>query len=550
MQLTDEQKNAVKAVSGPVMVTAGPGSGKTHTMVHRIGVLIAQEKVAPRSILVITFTNKAADELRARVQKAQGDDLPYIGTFHSLAYDMLFTHGRLIGVPQPLKVATAKQQKEIIENLNLSGKTNELLRDISKRKRSNEPDEAVELYNKALREQGFIDFDDLISCSVQLLREHVPIRESYQDRFEYIIIDEYQDTDPLQAELLQLLAKPQNNVCVIGDLNQSIYAFRGANPALFGSFPEQFKNAQQLSLSTNFRSTKHIVQVSDAMMEQPPMQTVREGGDRVVVVEAPNEHAEMRYIIKTITSLIGGLDLNEASDGHYGAGDVAVLFRTHVMGRALAKAFEKTTIPFEYIGSIPFYDRAEIKLVLDLLLKDEIDEPLSEQIRTIIDGHNLKDQFNDQQYDRVLQLVSHALAHDHLDPSIARITLIQEAALAQAEQEEPLSSNSVHLMTIHAAKGLEFPIVFVVGVEEGNVPMLRNMGTRDNERLKEEQRLLYVAMTRAKDQLYLTHTHTRTKFGTQKNTEPSRFLKNIPPELAQRVVIKSQNKGSTQKSLL
>src|SRR3989344_16210 len=425
-QLTHEQQLAVSAINGPVIISAGPGSGKTHTIVQRIGAVIRDHNIPADHIVAITFTTKAADAIRTRLMALLGANdntanldntantstsFPFIGTFHALAFALLSQHGEEVGLELPLTVVADEND-------------------------STKP--------------GTITFDELISFAIQLLSEHKRYREQYQTKYTHIIVDEFQDTDPMQARLLKLLTGSQHNICVIGDLNQSIYAFRGALPQLFAGFPKQCPQAKQLTLTTNFRSTPQIIAVADALIGRKPMQCVKPDGQLVTLVDAPDDKSEARYIIQTIRSLLGGLDMNDASGGvsetySYNPGDVAVLCRTHEVGRRLAKAFGASSIPFEHIGEIPFYERA--------------------------------------------------MAFDYQDGIVGRASLLQEVALALAapfEREEPLSPHIVHLMTAHAAKGLEFPVVFVVGVEDGLFPMTQAKASAlsAEEHEQEERRLL------------------------------------------------------------
>ncbi|OHB21036.1 MAG: hypothetical protein A2666_05010 [Parcubacteria group bacterium RIFCSPHIGHO2_01_FULL_47_10b] len=534
-QLTHEQQLAVSAINGPVIISAGPGSGKTHTIVQRIGAVIRDHNIPADHIVAITFTTKAADAIRTRLMALLGANdntanldntantstsFPFIGTFHALAFALLSQHGEEVGLELPLTVVADEND-------------------------STKP--------------GTITFDELISFAIQLLSEHKRYREQYQTKYTHIIVDEFQDTDPMQARLLKLLTGSQHNICVIGDLNQSIYAFRGALPQLFAGFPKQYPQAKQLTLTTNFRSTPQIIAVADALIGRKPMQCVKPDGQLVTLVDAPDDKSEARYIIQTIRSLLGGLDMNDASGGvsetySYNPGDVAVLCRTHEVGRRLAKAFGASSIPFEHIGEIPFYERPEIKkLLASLKAIDPSEKPVSQQLRDLI-GSTRTD-YSDQQYDRILQLIERAMAFDYQDGIVGRASLLQEVALALAapfEREEPLSPHIVHLMTAHAAKGLEFPVVFVVGVEDGLFPMTQAKASAlsAEEHEQEERRLLYVAMTRAKELLYLSFARQRMVYGKVRGAQPSKFFQNVPTDYFLRNVIAPRPKKSLQTKLL
>lgn len=504
MHLDPEQTEAVQATEGPMCIVAGPGSGKTFTIVERIFYLIRERGVDPARILAITFTVKASLEMRERLAKRLGSEvkLPYVRTFHALAFEIMSHFAERIGYELPLKIVSESEQHEIMREV-----------------------DGEEAYKQALAVRGLVDFDDILVGALKLVKNFLDVREEYQSRFRYILVDEYQDTSPIQAEFIDLLAGKHKNICIIGDPDQSIYGFRGADMTQFSSFKERYPAAKKIFLHRNYRSHPCLVSVFQEFLKPSQFGTVREGNQdaRISLTSLDSPKHEAQFIARTVRQLIGGVDLLDAKDTpeQYHAGDVAVLYRVHGVGQFLEKTFAQLGIPYIRVGAKNFFEYVEIRDILERVRRRVLTQALSVEMQNLvgeISGDNPKT-------DRLRELIHRAMLYDHLPPEEAKQAFLQEAALSTSEELHSRAPHTVTLMSAHAAKGLEFPVVFVAGLQDGLFPYIREGETCNFE---EEKRLLYVAMTRAKEKLYLTHAKIGGLYGGNSPAQPCRFLKDLP----------------------
>lgn len=630
--LNPEQRRAVETTEGPLLIQAGAGSGKTKTLTHRIAYLIATHKATPFNILAVTFTNKAAKEMRQRVAELLGEDaenrgfMPYMGTFHGICVRLLRQDGEAVGVPRSFVIfdETDRQAavKQVSKQLMIDEKTfparvlsglissakNEMLgpdeyRDIAQSPAQQTAAKVYPLYQQALKEASALDFDDLINRTVMMFKTQPEIRKKWQAQFKYIMIDEYQDTNAAQYQLVNLLTNEAKNIAVVGDDWQSIYSWRGADFRNILRFESDFKNCTIIKLEQNYRSTKsildaaHAVITKNAQRSDKKLWTEAGGGLPVQLVPVGGERAETEAIIRRIRM---GLD-----SGRYHYHDYAVLYRTNAQSRSIEEGFVHYGIPYRVVGGVRFYDRKEIKDVmayLRLIFQPE-DRVSFERIVNVpargVGAKSLQTFFAWQQAERLslrqalersgecaeltpkarkalselsdiiasLRTVSEdASVSGLIDSLLRRIDYLhylddgtpqgearQENAkellsVAQEYQEEGLAgfleevalvsdldgadfnSDAVTLMTLHAAKGLEFPVVFMTGLEESIFPHSRAL--YDQSEMEEERRLCYVGMTRARRELYMTYASSRLLYGGVQHNPPSRFLSEIDAEYA------------------
>ncbi|PJE69897.1 ATP-dependent DNA helicase PcrA [Candidatus Shapirobacteria bacterium CG10_big_fil_rev_8_21_14_0_10_48_15] len=596
--LNPPQQAAVTYGEGPLLILAGPGSGKTRALTHRAAYLIKEKQVPPENILLLTFTNKAADEMKIRLQKllvpsvnsvnsVNSASLPFAGTFHSFCARVLRRYGQAIGIPPGFTIYDTSDQKEAIKQtlrkLNFSEKKlapTAVLKTISQAK--NEMITATEYpqyargpwqrdvaeiylaYEKMLRQYQALDFDDLLLKTVQLFRSHPEVLANYQNQFQYILIDEYQDTNQAQYLLTRQLVGKWRNLCAVGDASQAIYGFRGANYRNLLTLQQDFVDLKTINLEQNYRSTQTILSAANAMIKKNAshpvlnLWTQNGAGDPVALYEARSEIDEADFIVNTVATQT----LRQPS---FSPADFAILYRTNAQSRTLEEAFLHAGLPYRLVGGTRFYDRKEIKDCLAYLKywtnpQDKVAFKRIEQIGKRRAEKFLK--FKEKQapslstlklLDKILQTTAYlelfdsqsetdlaklenikelrsvATQHPDLTNFLENVALVeQENGVDQVNQADQVNQG-VTLMTAHAAKGTEFPIVFVVGLEEGLFPHSRSLLEKD--KIEEERRLFYVAMTRAKSRLFLSYARRRLYFGQRTSNPLSRFVNDIPTDL-------------------
>lgn len=631
--LNDRQCEAVKHTEGPLLITAGAGSGKTKVLTCRIAHLL-ELGVAPYRILAITFTNKAAKEMKERVTNlvgAQADSI-WLSTFHSFCAKLLrFEVDGFHGYTRNFTIYDSSDQlvlvKDCLKKLNLDDKQfmpRSVLGTISSAKNvlmdakafaaqasdfyEQKVADIYALYQEKLRENNAVDFDDLLFLAVRLLQEKEDIREKYQSRFQYILVDEYQDTNHAQYALTKILAARWRNICVVGDADQSIYAWRGADIRNIIDFTRDYPDAASIKLEQNYRSTKTILHAANAVIdnnESRPKKTLwteNPAGNKIIHYQAQTEHDEADYI--------AGVIYNRHEISHEPYGDMAILFRTNAQSRVLEEKLMRYAIPYTMVGGTKFYDRKEIKDVLAYLrllynpedslsltriinvpkrnigattmehvaayaeeqgislfeaLSSTDEIPVTKRARTSLENFAamIFDLLNDIEGKDVLSLIETVIkqtgygdmldkeaehdpqgesrkenvgeflsvAKDYMDsnPDGNLQDFLENVALVSDVDDFESSDSKVTLMTLHAAKGLEFPVVFLTGLDEGLFPHSRTL--LDPSQVEEERRLAYVGITRAERQLYVTNAITRTMYGRISAYMPSRFLAEIPPQL-------------------
>ena len=625
--LNPEQRRAVLATEGPLLIQAGAGSGKTKTLTHRIAYLIATKRATPYNILAVTFTNKAAKEMRERVAQLLGERadnrgfMPYMGTFHGICVRLLRQDGEYIGIPRSFVIfdesdaqAAIKQASKqlgideksfparLIKGL-ISGAKNEMMTPQEYASGSNSPagDAAAKvfpLYERALKQASALDFDDLVNKTVQMLEAHPEIRKKWATQFRYIMIDEYQDTNAAQYKLVKLLTSSDKNIAVVGDDWQSIYSWRGADFRNILNFERDYKNCTVIKLEQNYRSTKHILDAAHAIITKNQQRSDKklwtDAGDGlpVQIIQANGEQGEAGVIIRRVRMAV------EAGLRHYH--DFAVLYRTNAQSRAVEEMFVRYGMPYRIVGGVRFYDRKEIKDILAYLrLIFQPEDRISfERIVNVparsVGAKSLQNFFAWQQENsyslvQALERVGNCttltpkarLALGDLGAMLATLSAIiptvtvaglvdsllrridylhflddgtpqgearqenvrelisvareyqdvglegflEEVALVSDVDTADFGSDAVILMTLHAAKGLEFPVVFMVGMEESIFPHSRAL--YDQTEMEEERRLCYVGMTRARQELYMTYATSRMLYGGVQHNLPSRFLGEI-----------------------
>ena len=630
-KLNERQKEAVLATEGPVLVLAGAGSGKTTVLVNRIAYMISEKHIRPWNILAITFTNKAAREMKDRIERLLGDTAKdmWIGTFHSVCVRILRSCIDLLGYRRDFVIYdtadTKTVMKECLRELDIDEKSfpvrnvlsiisnakNDLM-DAATFENVYKSDYRMSIiakiyyrYQTKLRKNNAVDFDDIILNTVKILSENPDVLSKYQDKFRYILVDEYQDTNNSQYLLINLLAQANRNLCVVGDDAQSIYKFRGANIGNILNFEDDYSDVQKITLDQNYRSTQNILDAANSVISNnkgrmgKSLWTSNGDGNRVYVYTGTNEYDEARYIARQI---------KKHFDEQGSFSDCAILYRTNAQSRVIEEMLMRESVPYKVLSGLRFYDRKEIKDIIaylrvvynpndDVSLARIINEPkrkignatlekarniareketslydvishaddyhefktaikkllsFSEIIQSLI---KLKDTVTIEELTgRILNDTGYmpALVMEDTTESKTRIENLGEfiSVITEFEKNEETGNtlgeflenislvsdidgydeneDSAVLMTIHSAKGLEFPIVFLSGLEEGLFPGMRSMESDDD--IEEERRLCYVAITRAKEQLYITKTISRTIHGKTMPTTASRFFKEIPVE--------------------
>ena len=629
--LNDKQYEAVVNTEGPCLVIAGAGSGKTKVLTHKIAYLMGEKNILPWNILAITFTNKAAKEMKERIELLVGDAAKdmWIGTFHSICVRILRKFIDRIGFDSSFIIFDSSDQKtmikQILKDLQLDDKIftdRSVMSEISNAKNEMlEPEtyavkahgdfrkeriaEVYERYQKRLKENNAIDFDDIINYTIKILMENPDVLQYYSNKFEYVLVDEYQDTNKSQFTLVTMLASKHGNITAVGDNDQGIYSFRGADISNILNFEKDFPGTKIIKLEQNYRCTGNILKVANAVIKNNEVKydkklwTENDVGNLPKVFSADNEYDEGRYIAEQIEHLI--------REEKYKYSDFAVLYRMNTQSRAIEEILRREAIPYKIVGGLKFYERKEIKDIISYLrlvqnsadnlsLNRVINEPKRGIGKTSLDkiaqiaGENNISMYqviknadvyglnrvylNSREFIDCMESIiakkdeltiselvkkilkdtgyTRALENENTIEAENRIANLEEFLNVAVEFEEEsvdnglsdflegitLSSDldnmeeteeSVTLMTLHSAKGLEFPVVFLVGMEEGIFPGYKSIG--EQKELEEERRLCYVGVTREKENLFLTNSKQRTTFGSTTHNPPSRFLQEIPKEL-------------------
>ncbi len=546
-ELDADQRRAVEAGSGPILIVAGPGSGKTRTLTNRIAHLVRQRGVPAARCLAITFTRRAADEMRARLQTllpAVWKHIPLF-TFHALGLAILQEHWNAAGLQRGFRIATAAQRLDVLRKaLDVSEtQARRLLATISHAKRTQTTPEAAKLahacetYQCELALRNLVDYDDLVSLAADVLETQPDLQASHRQRYPWVFIDEYQDVDEQQVRLIKQLAPADGNVCAIGDANQAVYGFRGADVRFFERFQDDFPNVQVVRLQRNYRSQPHIVALSTQLMVQSDFQpasvSVHSAAPRRIILhEAASEAAEAEFVVRTVEQLLGGhsffsIDSGraaEAATDHLSFADIAVLYRMDAQAPALVEALARSGMPFQHRSHRPLIDHPGVSPLVDALLQRQGTGSLREQLAEAATP------YEHDEAETVAAAADRLEALDLLQPLATACgndleRFLAELALGtQVDTWDP-RADRISLLTLHAAKGLEFPVVFIVGCEDGLLPLV--WGQLSQADLNEERRLFYVGMTRAKTRLYLCHARQRLWRGRVQTLAPSPFLDNL-----------------------
>ena len=631
--LNPMQQEAVQTVEGPLLVHAGPGSGKTRVIVHRIAYMVLQAKIKPRYILAVTFSRKAAEEMRKRLDEifnATPAELT-VSTIHSACLRILRSEG-IPGLGTTFEVCDDEHQNKLVrqcmEEAGLSFEENNLrrIKGIISYAKINmvDPDAAVpgpggrfddasvtvyRSYQAALKKQRSLDYDDMLVYAHRLFKEDEAALKRYQEIYRYILVDEFQDTSSLQYQIIRMLGARYRNVCVVGDPDQTIYSWRQAEMRNTDNFRRDFPGARVIGMDENYRSSKTIVDAANALISRNSLRrekkltTSREKGSPLFVVALKDAGAEAQYIARGIKKLLVERSLKNT--------DFAVLYRTNSQSRAIEDGFCAEGLPYKLTGGTPFYKRREIQDMVAWLrvmrnptddaaltrvirlagkgigpkslseLQEQAEKsqthlshvlqqparllilPLRERsavsrfqaqlqglhaesknislvtlmnriIETTAYREHLQGEDNpEERWENLMEFISLAQAYEHLSPAVALSSLLGKVSKASGMDELGQEADAVTFTTLHGAKGLEFPVVFIAGVEEGLLPHGRSID--DPARLEEERRLCYVGITRAMDLVYLTHVEQRLAFGQSSYRTPSRFIRELPTNLVSRL---------------
>jgi len=632
--LNQAQREAVQHGDGPMLVLAGPGSGKTRVLTHRVAYLVRERGVWPYRILAVTFTNKAAREMRSRLYNLLGEEIHWltIGTFHATCARLLRREANHIGFSSSFVIFdeedTLTLLTQVVKELNLDDKKyrppglrvaisrakNELLTLTGWEPRTYWEEIALRVYERyqtRLAEQNAMDFDDLLTHTVRLFQEQPEVLQRYQERYHHLLVDEWQDTNMAQYEIIRLLAGKRRNVFVVGDEDQSIYSWRGANFRNVQRFREDFPEARVILLEQNYRSTQTVLDAAQAVIQHNVHRTKKNlwtdkgPGPRITIYEAYNEEEEGSYVVEEIQRLV--------REGLARAGDCAIMYRTNAQSRAIEEAFIRRGLPYRLVGATRFYQRREIKdviaylrlihnpedlvsleriinvpprdigkstiaslwmwaaamevspykalsmlrennspmqppfgsrasrsLLAFLTLLDNLQEastrlPLPELLDQVLERTGYKNYLCDgteegeERWGNVMELRSVAAQYASLSPEEALPTFLEDVALVSDVDNLEENVDAPTLLTLHMAKGLEFPVVFITGLEEGLFPHSRSFDNPDQ--MEEERRLCYVGITRAKERLYLLHAFRRSIWDNDEIRVPSRFIEDIPARL-------------------
>ena len=645
--LNPAQREAVEAIEGPLLILAGPGSGKTGVITHRVAYLVKVCGVAPHRIMAVTFTNKAAREMKERLYQLVGKtvDSLTLGTFHSICARILRVDGEPVGLNRNLVIYDNDDQvslvKRTMQELGIDPKNfspRNILSAISAAKSQllgveehahhchTYFDEVVhrvyQRYQGVLQENNGVDFDDLLLKTVQLLRDNPNVLEKYASRYVHLLIDEFQDTNVVQYALAKQIASQHRNICVVGDPDQSIYSWRYADIRNILDFEKDYPNSRVVFLEQNYRSTQtildgaHHVISANQQRKEKSLWTKNSVGSPITVAEAYTEHEEAQLVAREVERQVG--------EGQHEMGDCAVMYRTNAQSRAIEEAFLRYGLPYKLVGATRFYERREVKDIIAylrlihnpydsvslmrvinvpnrgigqrstdellrwaqelsvppytalqmlgnggdteegsgasiqhpfgpriahsltnflVLLNDLVDQAQELDVVKLIDAVTDRtgyksyllnsDESGQDRWENVLELRSVASEYRHLPPEEGISSLLEGVALVSDTDNLDEKTSSVTLITLHQAKGLEFPVVFIVGMEEGILPHMRSFD--DSAQMEEERRLCYVGMTRAKERLYLVRAFRRMLMGSSTVNPPSRFLEAIPPHLITRL---------------
>jgi superfamily I DNA/RNA helicase len=534
--LDPDQRAAAESDGGPLLIIAGPGTGKTRTLTHRIAHLVTERGVAPEHCLAITFTRRAAEEMAERLEALAPEHAAKltIATFHALGVRILREQHDRAGLSANFGIADQARQLAVLAEV--TGDENgarRALGEVSRARRTGTPDDLAERYTKALRLQDLVDFDDLIALSVELLEADPDLAADYRDRYRWISVDEYQDVDDQQYRLLRLLAPPDGNLTAIGDPDQAIYRFRGADVGFFLRFPEDFRPARTVQLTRNYRSNPHILGTAlqaiapGTLVPERELRPMGQHGDALVGLHhAADDRAEASFVARTIDQLLGGASFHSldsgrvSTDGTQGLGfsDFAVLYRTDRQSRAVMDALTQAGLPFQKRSHDRLAERPGVDQILAELAFTGDGTGVVERVRRAAEAV----------LGRAAEEAEIHTAVDLLKPLAERCgddleRFRTELSLGVEVDTWDPRADRVSLLTLHAAKGLEFPVVFVVGCEEGLLPLRWPGAEPEDEELAEERRLLFVGITRAQRHLYLSHAAERA---TRKASR-SRFLADI-----------------------
>ncbi len=548
--LDSEQRAAASATEGPLLIAAGPGTGKTRTLTHRMAYLISCG-VPPDRCLAVTFTRRAREEMRDRLTVLLGSTAAQVTvtTFHGLGTKILREHHALAGLAGDFRIADEAERRAVAEELTGSAREGErLLAETSGQRRVGEDLE------RALRARGLVDFDDLVALPVELLTSRPEVAAAYRERYPWICVDEYQDVDEQQYHLLRLLSATASNLCVIGDPDQAIYGFRGANVEFFLRFQQDYPTARSAALTTNYRSSPAIV--TGAVQAVRPATLIPRrtlvparraaGGANIGLHACPDEHAEAEHVAATVDRLLGGSSFHSLdsgrvdSDGADGVsfGDIAILYRTEATSRPVAEALTRAGMPFQKRSHDRLANRPGVaEVVRELRHTGTL--ALREAAENAVASLTPAGPATAAAAETDGRAADIRAAAELLTPLAERCDgelhrFLSELALgAEADAWDP-RADRISLLTVHAAKGLEWPVVFLVGCEDGLLP-LRWPGEPERTDLAEERRLFFVAMTRARSHLFLSHAGSRERYGTRRQTTPSPFLDAIGEALVERL---------------
>jgi len=580
-ELNPQQRQAVCHTQGPLMIVAGAGTGKTRTLTCRIAYLVREAGVDPANILALTFTRRAAWEMKQRIAHLLGEKesmLPEIGTFHSVSAKILREEISVLGYDRDFVILTEEEQIDLLREAGAKSRpeANACLKQISAFK-NRRPTETVapplfSEYQSALKQRNAADFDDLILLALRLFETDSQILNRYRDRFRYILVDEYQDLNPPQYMLVRILTGPNQNLCVVGDADQAIYAFRGAQVENFLNFQKDYPRAQILRLEQNYRSSPVIVKAAEQVVSRNTLRMEKrlwsdaETGERIRIMEVDDEKQEAGWIVSRIETLLGGTSMfHHDTDriragedpGHYSFSDMAVLFRLRAQARPLQATFEQAGIPCRLLSGERLDRRPEIRQVrsmLRFLAGPERDAVLPGMIKASLialsetrEQSSLPDLIRELSgicnLDEVTLRSLKAMASPYLDLTwgASLQSFLHDLCLGRESDLFDPRAQAVTLLTMHAAKGLEFPVVFICGLEQGLMPYARD-GSPSADEIEEERRLFHVGITRAMKELYLIHARTRILYGSPLPGEPSPFLKDIEEALFQADVLKKKSR--------